>query len=90
MDFCSLENSNKKSHFNVVLFSIGHSSRKNYVVAWSPLLKEELFKWLFLFFCFYIRFESSLLKKKNLLGKRKIGWPLKFPYYLNGEKNCLT
>jgi hypothetical protein len=27
------------------------------------------------------------LKKKNLLGKRKIGWPLEFPYYLNGKKN---
>jgi hypothetical protein len=87
MDFCSLENFNKKSHFNVVLFSTGHSSRKNYVVARTPLFKEELFKWLFLFFCFDIIFEFSLLKKKNLLGKRKIGWPLEFPYYLNGKKN---
>jgi hypothetical protein len=49
MDFYSLENSDKESHFNVVLFSIGHSSKENYAVARSPLLKEEKFKWLFLF-----------------------------------------
>jgi hypothetical protein len=38
MIFYFLENSNKKSHFNVVLFSIGHYRRESYVATrFSPL-----------------------------------------------------
>ncbi len=67
----------KKSHFNVVFFFIGHSSKENYVVAqFSPLQRGKNPMVAFVLF-FYIRFkwppDSTILKKRNLLGKKIIG-----------------
>jgi hypothetical protein len=38
----------------------------------SPFLKEERIEWLLLFF-FYIKYESPLLKERNLFRKETIG-----------------
>jgi hypothetical protein len=67
-----------KSHLNVVLFSIGHSSRNNYVVTWffPPQRSSRSEESNDFFFGIRLRWvpNSPLLKKRTLLEKRKIGW----------------
>lgn len=66
MDFCSSKNSKKKNHFNVVLFSIGHFTKENYVAARFPPPqggKNQLVAFVF----FFISFGSPLLKEDNFL-----------------------
>ncbi len=72
MDFFSLNNYNKKSHFNVVLFFMSFLVEKIMWPLGFPLLKEEKIK---SFFLFFLTLDSGLffLKDRNLLRKRKIG-----------------
>jgi hypothetical protein len=73
MDFYFLDILIKKSHFNVILFYIGHFNKKNDLATHSPFLKKEKIKWLFFSF-FYIRFKSPILHERNFLKKTKIGF----------------
>ncbi len=51
MDFYCLENFTKRNHLNVVLFSISHFRRENYVAAWfSPPQNENNQMVAFVFF----------------------------------------
>jgi len=76
MDFCSLNNYSKKNHLNVVLLSINHSSRKNYVAAqFSSLQGEKNPMVVYVFFSLHenrvaTRF-SSLAIRFSLMSRQK-------------------
>jgi hypothetical protein len=56
----------------------------------SPFLKEEKIEWLFLLF-FYIKYESPLLKERNLLRKERIGLGTQISLLPRKEKKqCLN
>jgi hypothetical protein len=55
-----------KSHLNVVLFSIGHFSRENYVAIWFSLHQGRKNQ-IVVFVLFYIRF-GSLIVRDNLVA----------------------
>jgi len=62
-----------QSHLNVVLFFISHFNRKHFVgVRFSPPQGRN--NQMVVFFLFHIIFRSPLLKEKNLLKKKRIGF----------------
>jgi hypothetical protein len=63
----------KKSHFNVILFSIGHFSRENNVVAWFSLFQGEKNQMVIYLFIFTLNMSLLFLKRGISLGKRELG-----------------